>query len=54
MYCPHLLARLSLIVSTCLIKDVALPGGRRVAVVVKGEKDADIGRVLGDYGVSPF
>ena len=32
MYCPHLLARLSLIVSTCLIKDVASPGGRRVAV----------------------
>jgi len=31
-----------------------LDGGRRVAVVVKGEKDADIGRVLGDYGVSPF
>lgn len=29
-------------------------GGRRVAVVVKGEKDADVGRVLGDYGVSPF
>lgn len=29
-------------------------GGRRVAVVVKGEKDADVGKVLGDYGVSPF
>lgn len=29
-------------------------GGRRVAVVVKGEKDADVGRVLDDYGVSPF
>lgn len=29
-------------------------GGRRVAVVVKGEKDTDVGRVLGDYGVSPF
>lgn len=29
-------------------------GGRRVAIVVKGEKDADVGRVLSDYGVSPF
>lgn len=29
-------------------------GGHRVAIVVKGEKDAGIGRVLGDYGVSPF
>lgn len=29
-------------------------GGRRVAVVVKGEKDADVGRVLGEYGVSPY
>lgn len=29
-------------------------GGRRVAVVIKGEKDADVGKVLGDYGVSPF
>ncbi|KAL4892771.1 hypothetical protein BDV59DRAFT_202512 [Aspergillus ambiguus] len=29
-------------------------GGRRVAVVVKGEKDTDLGKVLGAYGVSPF
>lgn len=29
-------------------------GGERVACVIKGEKDADVGKVLGDYGVSPF
>lgn len=29
-------------------------GGERVATVVKGEKDADVGKVLGVYGVSPF
>jgi len=29
-------------------------GGERVASVVKGEKDADVGNVLGVYGVSPF
>lgn len=29
-------------------------GGERVATVVKGERDADVGRVLGVYGVSPF
>ncbi|KAF9886913.1 hypothetical protein FE257_011036 [Aspergillus nanangensis] len=29
-------------------------GGRRVASVVTGERDADVGRVLGVYGVSPF
>ncbi|KAI1390197.1 NAD(P)-binding protein [Hypoxylon trugodes] len=29
-------------------------GGERVATVVKGEKDSDVGRVLGVYGVSPF
>jgi hypothetical protein len=29
-------------------------GGRRVAVVVRGEKDADVGKVLGVYGISPF
>ncbi|OJJ30084.1 hypothetical protein ASPWEDRAFT_176770 [Aspergillus wentii DTO 134E9] len=29
-------------------------GGRRVAVVVRGEKDGEAGKVLGDYGVSPF
>lgn len=29
-------------------------GGRRVAVVAKGEKDVHVGKVLGDYGVSPF
>lgn len=29
-------------------------GGERIASVVKGEKDADVGRVLGEYGVSPW
>ena len=29
-------------------------GGERVASVIKGEKDADVGKVLGAYGVSPF
>ena len=29
-------------------------GGERVAAVVKGERDADLGRVLGEYGVSPW
>ncbi|CAK42086.1 hypothetical protein CBS63078_9745 [Aspergillus niger] len=29
-------------------------GGERVATVVKGERDADVGKVLGVYGVSPF
>ncbi|KAI0847743.1 NAD(P)-binding protein [Daldinia vernicosa] len=29
-------------------------GGERVASVVKGERDADVGKVLGVYGVSPF
>ncbi|OTB07573.1 hypothetical protein M426DRAFT_268017 [Hypoxylon sp. CI-4A] len=29
-------------------------GGERVAGVVKGERDADVGKVLGVYGVSPW
>lgn len=29
-------------------------GGERVATVIKGEKDADVGKVLGLYGVSPW
>ena len=29
-------------------------GGRRIATVVKGERDADAGRVCGDYGVCPW
>lgn len=29
-------------------------GGERVACVVKGEKDVDVGKVLGVYGVSPW
>jgi NAD(P)-dependent dehydrogenase (short-subunit alcohol dehydrogenase family) len=29
-------------------------GGERIAVVVRGERDADIGRVCGEYGVSPW
>ncbi|KAJ4385162.1 hypothetical protein N0V85_008183 [Neurospora sp. IMI 360204] len=29
-------------------------GGDRVAAVIKGEKDADAGRVIGVYGVSPW
>ena len=29
-------------------------GGERVATVVKGERDADVGKVCGVYGVSPW
>ena len=29
-------------------------GGERIATVVKGERDADVGRVSGVYGVSPW
>ncbi|KAI0890584.1 NAD(P)-binding protein [Annulohypoxylon maeteangense] len=29
-------------------------GGERVAVVVRGERDEGVGRVLGEYGVSPW
>ncbi|KAI1374089.1 NAD(P)-binding protein [Hypoxylon crocopeplum] len=29
-------------------------GGERVAAVVKGERDGDVGKVCGVYGVSPF
>ncbi|KAI1774058.1 NAD(P)-binding protein [Hypoxylon cercidicola] len=29
-------------------------GGERVASVIKGEKDDNVGKVLGEYGVSPF
>lgn len=29
-------------------------GGQRVASVIKGERDADVGRVLGEYGISPW
>ena len=29
-------------------------GGERIATVIKGEKDANVGRVLGEYGVSPW
>ena len=29
-------------------------GAERIATVVKGEKDANTGRVLGEYGVSPW
>ncbi|KAI2613628.1 NAD(P)-binding protein [Hypoxylon fragiforme] len=29
-------------------------GGKRVASVVKGERDANVGRIVGVYGVSPF
>lgn len=29
-------------------------GGERIATVVKGERDGDVGRVLGEYGVSPW
>lgn len=29
-------------------------GGGTVAEVVKGERDADMGRVVGRYGVSPW
>lgn len=29
-------------------------GGERIATVVRGERDADAGRVCGVYGVSPW
>jgi len=29
-------------------------GGERVASVVRGERDGDVGRVCGEYGVSPW
>lgn len=29
-------------------------GGQRVAAVARGEKDVDVGHVLGEYGVSPW
>lgn len=29
-------------------------GGERIATVIKGEKDSEVGRVLGEYGVSPW
>ncbi len=29
-------------------------GGERIACVVRGERDADVGRVCGEYGVSPW
>ncbi|TAQ89842.1 hypothetical protein B7494_g1803 [Chlorociboria aeruginascens] len=29
-------------------------GGERIAAVVRGERDEDMGRVCGEYGVSPF
>lgn len=29
-------------------------GGERIATVIKGERDADVGRVCGEYGVSPW
>jgi NAD(P)-dependent dehydrogenase (short-subunit alcohol dehydrogenase family) len=29
-------------------------GGERIASVVRGDRDADVGRVCGEYGVSPF
>ncbi|KAF4772349.1 hypothetical protein HAV15_004859 [Penicillium sp. str.  len=29
-------------------------GGERIATVIIGEKDADVGRVMGEYGVSPW
>ena len=29
-------------------------GGKRVAAVVRGERDEDMGRVCGEYGVSPW
>jgi NAD(P)-dependent dehydrogenase (short-subunit alcohol dehydrogenase family) len=41
-----------------LVKSLGAPGadvgGRTVAEVVKGERDADLGRVVGRYGVSPW
>jgi NAD(P)-dependent dehydrogenase (short-subunit alcohol dehydrogenase family) len=29
-------------------------GGERIASVVRGDRDADVGRVCGEYGVSPW
>ncbi|KZP07497.1 putative carbonyl reductase [Athelia psychrophila] len=29
-------------------------GGERIATVIKGQRDADVGRVCGEYGVSPW
>jgi hypothetical protein len=29
-------------------------GGERVACVVGGDRDEDVGRVCGEYGVSPW
>lgn len=29
-------------------------GGERIATVVRGERDGDVGRVCGAYGVSPW
>lgn len=29
-------------------------GGERIACVVRGDRDADVGRVCGEYGVSPW
>jgi len=29
-------------------------GGKRVACVVRGDRDGDVGRVCGEYGVSPW
>ena len=29
-------------------------GGERVATTVKGERDADVGRVCGEYGILPW
>ncbi|KZV99378.1 putative carbonyl reductase [Exidia glandulosa HHB12029] len=29
-------------------------GGERIAAVVRGDRDADVGRVCGEYGVSPW
>jgi hypothetical protein len=29
-------------------------GGERIATVVRGDRDADVGRVCGEYGVSPW
>jgi NAD(P)-dependent dehydrogenase (short-subunit alcohol dehydrogenase family) len=41
-----------------LVKSLGAPGadvwGRTVAEVVKGERDGDLGRVVGRYGVSPW
>ena len=29
-------------------------GEERIATVIKGERDADVGRVCGEHGVSPW